>query len=224
MVPITALSHLANPLVTSEQLETSATQLDGVPKDLEDSIRFETARLMQAAGILLRLPQDLIAQSIVILYRFWTGPEGGSMLDHDSKVSRCQIILCDSNTDADTNLGCRCCCHISNGKTIWNTCLASPNTACIQILEQPWISSPGSSQWQGWVPTYLEPLRRRLRKGEKQTVLNRISHTESDWLRNSCCPSIHSLYQLCANLGRFQFRRRRPSRQTSVCSPQHSTT
>lgn len=86
MVPITSLSHLANPLITSEQLETSASQLDGVPKDLEDSIRFETARLMQAAGILLRLPQDLIAQSIVILYRFWAGPEGGSMLDHDSKV------------------------------------------------------------------------------------------------------------------------------------------
>lgn len=86
MVPISDLSHLANPMVTSEQLEVSASQLDGISKDLEDSVRFETARLMQAAGVLLRLPQDLIAQSIVILYRFWTGPEGGSMLDHDPKV------------------------------------------------------------------------------------------------------------------------------------------
>lgn len=87
MVPISDLSHLANPLVSSEQLETSASQLDGISKDLEDSVRFQTARLMQAAGVLLRLPQELIAQSIVILYRFWAGPEGGSLLDHDSKVN-----------------------------------------------------------------------------------------------------------------------------------------
>ncbi len=80
------LSHLANPLVTSPQLETSVSQLDGVPRDLEDSIRFETARLMQAAGTLLRLTQELIAQSIIILYRFWIGADGGSLLEHDSKV------------------------------------------------------------------------------------------------------------------------------------------
>jgi hypothetical protein len=41
---------------------------------------------MQAAGTLLRLPQELIAQSIIILYRFWTGADGGSLLEHDSKV------------------------------------------------------------------------------------------------------------------------------------------
>ena len=86
MVPIKKVSHLANPLATSIQLEASASQLDGVPKDLEDSIRFETARLLQAAGTLLRLPQELIAQSIIILYRFWTGADGGSLLDHDFKV------------------------------------------------------------------------------------------------------------------------------------------
>lgn len=86
MTPITNLSHLANPIVTSTQLEVSATQLDGVSRDLEDSIRFESARLLQAAGVLLRLPQELIAQSITILYRFWTGADGGSMLEHDAKV------------------------------------------------------------------------------------------------------------------------------------------
>lgn len=86
MAPISEASHLLNPLATSLQLETSASQLDGVPKEIEDSIRFETARLTQAAGILLRLPQEIIAQAIVTLQRFWTGPDGGSLLEHDSKV------------------------------------------------------------------------------------------------------------------------------------------
>lgn len=86
MAPISTLCHLLNPLATSTQLETSSSQLDGVPKDIEDSVRFETTGLIQAAGILLRLPQEIIAQSIVILYRFWTGPYGGSLLEHDSKV------------------------------------------------------------------------------------------------------------------------------------------
>ena len=86
MAPITEFSHLANPLASSIQLETSATQLDGVPRVLEDAVRFETARLLQAAGILLRLPQELIAESIIILYRFWIGPDGGSILECDSKV------------------------------------------------------------------------------------------------------------------------------------------
>ena len=93
MAPISELSHLLNPLATSLQLETSASQLDGVPKDLEDSIRFNAAQLTQAAGILLRLPQEIIAQSIVLLQRFWVGPDGGSLLEHDSKVSAtCQAM------------------------------------------------------------------------------------------------------------------------------------
>ena len=91
MVPITELSHLVNPLATSVQLETSASQLDGVPKDLEHSIRFETARLLQAAGVLLRLPQELIAQSIITVYRFWTGADGGSLLEDDSRV--CGVLV-----------------------------------------------------------------------------------------------------------------------------------
>lgn len=86
MAPITELSHLLNPLATPAQLETSSSQLDGVRKELEDSVRFETSRLIQASGILLRLPQEIIAQSIVILQRFWLGADGASMLDNDSKV------------------------------------------------------------------------------------------------------------------------------------------
>ncbi|KAM3420978.1 hypothetical protein BST61_g1406 [Cercospora zeina] len=86
MSSIGGLSHLLNPLATSVQLETSASQLDGVPRDLEDSVRYETARLVQAAGVLLHLPQEIIAQCLVILQRYWTGPDGGSLLEHDSKI------------------------------------------------------------------------------------------------------------------------------------------
>ena len=86
MASITGPSHLINPLATPAHLETSATQLDGIPKDLEDSVRYETTRLLEASGILLRLPQEIIAQSIVLLSRFWSGADGASMLDCDAKV------------------------------------------------------------------------------------------------------------------------------------------
>lgn len=85
-------SPLANPLATVAQLETSASQLDGVPTDLEDSIRFAGARLTQAAGILLRLPQEVIAQAIVVFTRFWVGPDGGSLAESDADVRTSQRI------------------------------------------------------------------------------------------------------------------------------------
>ncbi|KAK5107844.1 hypothetical protein LTR62_000604 [Meristemomyces frigidus] len=89
-------SHLLNPLATSTRLQQSASNLDGLPKHLEDSIRYETSRLTQAAGILLRLPQEIVAQSIITLQRFWTGSEGGSsMLEHDPvQVAAAAIYLC----------------------------------------------------------------------------------------------------------------------------------
>ncbi|KAL0265330.1 hypothetical protein SLS55_001295 [Diplodia seriata] len=78
-------SHLSNPLATPAQLAQSGSQLDGVPSDLEDSIRFAGQRLTQQAGILLRLPQDIVAQAIVVYTRFWIGPEGGSLKDYGAK-------------------------------------------------------------------------------------------------------------------------------------------
>lgn len=86
MAPLKGPSHLINPLATPAHLETSASQLDGVPKDVEDSVRYETLRLLEASGILLRLPQEIIAQSIVILSRFWSGPDGTSLLECDARV------------------------------------------------------------------------------------------------------------------------------------------
>lgn len=72
------LSSLSNPLVTADQLSTSSSQLDGVPPEWESSLRYTGAKMTQAAGILLRLPQETIVQAIVLFYRFYVGPEGGS--------------------------------------------------------------------------------------------------------------------------------------------------
>jgi hypothetical protein len=79
-------SPLSNPLATVSQLETSGSLLDGIPADLEDSVRFAGARLTQAAGILLRLPQEVIAQAIVVFMRFWIGPDGGSLVEFGAEV------------------------------------------------------------------------------------------------------------------------------------------
>ena len=79
-------SPLANPLATVTLLETSGSLLDGIPSDLEDSVRFAGARLTQAAGTLLRLPQEVIAQAIVVFMRFWVGPEGGSLVEFGAEV------------------------------------------------------------------------------------------------------------------------------------------
>ena len=76
----------ANPQATIEQLQHSASELDGVPPDLERSLRYQAARLTQAAGILLRIPQTTIAEAIVILTRFYTGPEGGSFALNSIRV------------------------------------------------------------------------------------------------------------------------------------------
>lgn len=64
------MAHLSNPLATTRQLLGLKTA-NALPPELQDCIRFYTARLTQAAGILLGLPQDIIAQAIVTLQRYW---------------------------------------------------------------------------------------------------------------------------------------------------------
>jgi hypothetical protein len=80
-------SILSNPLATAAQLSTSGSQLDGLPSNLETSAIHIGARLTQIAGILLRLPQDGIAQAVVLFTRFWIGPDGGSLKEYNVKVS-----------------------------------------------------------------------------------------------------------------------------------------
>ena len=64
------MSHLSNPLATADQLY-QLTRNNSLPEELRDSILYYTARLTQAAGILLRLPQDITAQANVLLFRYW---------------------------------------------------------------------------------------------------------------------------------------------------------
>ncbi|GAQ09324.1 cyclin-L2 [Aspergillus lentulus] len=88
------LQHLSNALATPEQLSSSSSSIDGVTPDLEASLRFAGAQLTHAAGILLRLSQDIIAQAIVTFTRFWIGPEGGSMRIYSVKdVSAAALYL-----------------------------------------------------------------------------------------------------------------------------------
>jgi hypothetical protein len=86
-------SPLTNPLATVAHLETSGSLLDGIPADLEDTVRFAGASLTQAAGILLRLPQEVIAQAIVVFMRFWLGPDGGSLVEFGADVYTPQSTL-----------------------------------------------------------------------------------------------------------------------------------
>jgi len=66
MAPISAAEHLSNPLVTSEQL---INLKNGEGED-GPSKRYAQAQLTSAAGVLLRLSQEVIAQAIVLLQRF----------------------------------------------------------------------------------------------------------------------------------------------------------
>lgn len=80
------LKYLSNVLATPDQLSNSSSSIDGVPADLETSIRCAGAQLTQAAGVLLHLSQDIIAQAIVIFMRFWLGADGGSLRIYSAKV------------------------------------------------------------------------------------------------------------------------------------------
>ncbi len=66
MAPVTAVEHLTNPLVTAEQLSRFKASED----EESISIRFAQSQLTSAAGVLLRLTQEVIAQAIILLQRF----------------------------------------------------------------------------------------------------------------------------------------------------------
>ncbi|KIW89793.1 uncharacterized protein Z519_09950 [Cladophialophora bantiana CBS 173.52] len=66
MAPIPALEHVSNPLVTSAQLLT----LKSLENDDDLSTWFAHFQLTSAAGILLRLSQEVTAHAIVLLQRF----------------------------------------------------------------------------------------------------------------------------------------------------------
>ena len=82
-----SLSSLSNPLVTIQQLQSAFSGADDISADLEKSLRYFGALLTQAAGILLKLPQDIIAQAIITLARFCAALEAGSRPNHSLKVN-----------------------------------------------------------------------------------------------------------------------------------------
>lgn len=76
MVPSTSLSSVTNPLVTVPQLQTRLISSSSHDLDI-----FTSSLLTQVAGILLRLPQTVIATSIILLQRYLlTSP---TMLESD---------------------------------------------------------------------------------------------------------------------------------------------
>ncbi len=83
---VDSLSSLSNPLATVEQLSNSSSSLDGVSPALESSVRYAGLQITQAAGILLRLPQEIVAQAMLIFTRFYIGSEGGSFRVNGAKV------------------------------------------------------------------------------------------------------------------------------------------
>jgi hypothetical protein len=86
------MAHMANPLVTVDQLYRRTSSFGSLPSDLQDAIFFATQTLTQAAGLLLRLPQSVTAQASVVLARFWLVED--SLLANEFSV-RSSISLLD---------------------------------------------------------------------------------------------------------------------------------
>lgn len=84
-------SLLINRLADPAQMEVSASQLDGITCDLEMLLRYASSKLIQGVGILMNMSQESIARSIILLQRYYLGPDGGSMLDNDLMVGIEQI-------------------------------------------------------------------------------------------------------------------------------------
>ncbi|GJN69553.1 cyclin [Purpureocillium lilacinum] len=84
------MSHLTNPLATTEQLLLRSS-LSSVPQDLQESAFVAAQCLTQAAGQLLRAPQAVTAQANVLLARYWLVD---SLMAHEfSDVSAAVVYL-----------------------------------------------------------------------------------------------------------------------------------
>lgn len=88
MTPIAFLDHLSNPLATPDQL----IRLQEDVGDNAQSIRFAQCQLTQAAGILLRLPQEVIATAIVTLQRYLINANTLTDQAYDSKTTSAATI------------------------------------------------------------------------------------------------------------------------------------
>lgn len=62
---------LYNALASEQQLVETPSGADNVPVELEHRLRAHACRLIQQAGVLLRLPQRTMAVAQVLFHRFW---------------------------------------------------------------------------------------------------------------------------------------------------------
>ncbi len=74
---------LDNFYVSKNDLANSPSRLDGISPELERDQRIYGCELIQEAGILLRLPQAVMATGQVLLQRFYCKV---SLVAHDVKV------------------------------------------------------------------------------------------------------------------------------------------
>ena len=139
------LEALANPLVTAEQLSTTSSRLDGISADLESSLRYAGAQLTQAAGILLRLPQEIIVQAIVTFYRYYVGAEGGSFRVNPLKVFLCeQGIPCaeECSSHRTLRIGYLSSFNLSDSQVVFPACLPALGPQCLRVPNVAFIHPP----------------------------------------------------------------------------------
>jgi len=84
----TSLATISNPLITAKQL--LAFRQHHQSQAEADTLIFKISLLTQAAGVLLRLPQEVIAASIIILQRYLT------LASHEATPER-ELPLLDAN-------------------------------------------------------------------------------------------------------------------------------
>ncbi|OXH31594.1 cyclin-dependent protein kinase regulator [Cryptococcus neoformans] len=65
------MSHSPHPLATLEQIVSTPSAADGIPRDVEDDLRVAGCMLIQEAGVMLKLPQSVMATAQVLLHRFY---------------------------------------------------------------------------------------------------------------------------------------------------------
>ncbi|CAG8951823.1 hypothetical protein HYFRA_00005627 [Hymenoscyphus fraxineus] len=154
------MSHLSNPLATADQLYQRSNAL---PIEIQDSIRFYTARLTQAAGILLRLPQDITAQANVLLFRYWVVDD---LMAHEfSDVSAATVYL-----TAKISAEPRSLRSITN---VYAYLLSSPS---LSLSKKPGSSSDGDGNAK------VDPESYYLSEGTYITTRNRILNIEGQIL------------------------------------------
>lgn len=192
MVPeLESLSSLSNPLATVEQLSNSSSSLDGVPPSLESSIRFAGLQITQAAGILLRIPQEIIAQAMVVFTRFYVGPEGGSVRNNGAKVG---LQVPTSLSDLPLTRAALCIGRLGGFNLYCRQTLSrsSHDSVCLQCLRLPHVySNPsGIPRSPSTRSRIILPVRRELPLRSSAAAPNRDHNTPHVIIRyKGCSPS-----------------------------------